>query len=117
MNFLAVIKEKIGEYAKAYLSLLKLNVVGKTASVVSYLMFFFIALFLLFAVIIFLGFGLTEGFVALGLSRVGATFSTVGVFVFMLTLLFAFRKGITDYFAGVIISIMTEGDDTEASED
>ncbi len=117
MNLFGSLKEKVTQYTSVYVDLLKLNMISKTTSVLSYLMFAFIGIFLLFGVMLFFGFGLVESFVALGVARVGAFFITFGVFVILLLVLMGLRKSITRFFSGVFIRILTEGDNETETND
>ncbi len=112
MNILATIKEKILEYLDVHIKLLKLNFIGQTSKVVSYFLFAFICLFILFAIVLFLGFGLTEIFMALGLTKLASFFVTIAVYILMLVIVVSCRKGITRFFASGIIAAMS-GDEKQ----
>ena len=111
MSIFSSIKDKIAEYVELYIKLAKLNFMGSTARLIGYFMFALICLLLVACIMILLGFGIAEGFVELGMGRVAAFFTTVGVYVFLLLVLIGLRKNITHYFAGSFISVMTEGED------
>ena len=107
MNILATIKEKILEYLDVHIKLLKLNFIGQTSKVVGYVMFAFICLFIVFSIVIFLGFGLTEAFIVMGLPKLAAFFVTVATYILLLALVIACRKGIAGFFASGIVSAMS----------
>jgi len=107
MNILATIKEKILEYLDVHIKLLKLNFIGQTSKVVSYFLFAFICLFIVFAIVLFLGFGLTEIFMALGLSKLVSFFVTIAAYILILAIVVGCRKGITNFFASGIIAAMS----------
>ncbi len=111
MSIFGSLKSKITQYAESYIELFKLNLIGKTASLLSYFMFAMICMFVAFGIIILLGFGLTEVFIAVGLSKVAAIFITIGIYILLLLVLLGLRKNITNYFAGTFIKVMTEGED------
>ncbi|MCW3121166.1 MAG: hypothetical protein JWQ38_658, partial [Flavipsychrobacter sp.] len=117
MNILATIKEKILEYLDVHIKLLKLNFIGQTSKVVSYFLFAFICLFIVFAIVLFLGFGLTETFMALGLSKLASFFVTIGVYILMLTIVISCRRGITRFFASGIISAMSSDEDKKKDKE
>ncbi len=118
MGIFSQIKDKITQYIEVNVKLIKLNVIGKTAGVVSYLLFGFIALFIVFAIVIFLGMGISEALVDAGMMRSAAYFITMGVYILLLVIFLAMRKKVTGFFAGGVIASMTddgeEGDDESA---
>jgi len=116
MSILSSIKEKISNYIDVYTRLIKLNVISKTASVMSYVMFGLITLFIAFCIILFLGFGLTEALMLTGLSKVASFFVTVGAYLLLLIIVFALRRPITRFFASGIIKEITAGDDDEEKD-
>lgn len=115
MNIFGSIKEKVTEYVDVQVKLIKLNLIGSASKVMSYLMFALVCMFLMFAVILLLGFGIAETFVSLGLSRVGAYFSTFGLYVLLMVLVVALRANITGFFAGTFLRVLT--DDEDENED
>ena len=116
MNIIGQIKDQVAGYADVYIKLFKLNFIQRTSGLVSYLMFAMIGLFILLGVFLFLGFGLIELFVDLGLSRLASIFIVVGIYILMLLVLMLCRKQVTRFFAGGIISVLTEGDDEPEEE-
>ena len=117
MNIIGQIKDQVSGYADVYIKLFKLNFIQRTSGLVSYLMFAMIGLFILLGVFLFLGFGLIELFADLGLSRLASIFIVVGIYILMLVVLMLCRKPVTRFFAGGIISVLTEGDDETGGED
>ncbi len=116
MSIFGSVKDKITQYVEVYIKLLKVNFIGKTASILSYFMFAMICLFLLFGIIMLIGFGVVEVFVALGFTKVAAFFLTTGVFTIKLVILLSLRRPITRFFANTFISVITEGDDEDSSD-
>ncbi|MCD6011435.1 MAG: hypothetical protein K0Q79_1297 [Flavipsychrobacter sp.] len=116
MNIFSSIVDKIKRSVEVHINLLKVNIIGRTASVASYLMFGMIMLFILFGVILFLGLGLSEAFVAMGLTHLAAYFLTMVVYILLLLIIFSCRKSITKFFSGSLIKIMTEDEDDDESE-
>ena len=112
MSIIGKLREKIMDYVDLYVRLIKINFIGETSKLLSYLMFGMICLFIFFCIILFIGFGLTEVFVEAGLSKMVSFFITVGIYITLLTLVMVFRKNITRFFAGSIINVMT-GDEEE----
>jgi hypothetical protein len=117
MSFLSSIKEKITKYIDVYIKLAKLSFIEGTADVVSYFIFAMIGLFLVFCVILFLGFGLTEAFVSMGLSHVASYFITLGVYVLLILIVFALRKNITRFFASEVVKVMTDDKEETREEE
>jgi hypothetical protein len=116
MSIIGRLKEKIAQYVDVYIRLIKINFIGRTANLLSYLMFAMISLFIAFCIILFLGFGLVEVFVALGLSKLASFFITIGIYLLLLAVVIASRKKITRFFASGIISVLTDDDEDEGKE-
>lgn len=117
MNIFGSIKEKITAYIDVQVKLVKLNLMSSTAKVLSYLMFSFICMFIVFVIISFMGLGIAETFITLGMARVGAYFATMGVFIVLLVLAVGLSKNITNSFAGVFIRLLTEQRDDDDDDD
>jgi len=115
MSIFASLKDKLTQYIDVYVKLFKLNFMGSTAKLLSYVMFALICMFLVFITMLLMGLGIIEGFVELGLSRVGASFATMGVYILILGIVFALRNNITGFFAGTFLKILTE--DNEEDDD
>lgn len=115
MSIFGSLKDKISQYIEVYIKLFKLNFMGSTAKLLSYVMFALICMFIVFITMLLMGLGIVEGFVEMGLSRVAASFATMGVFVLILGIVFALRANITNFFAGTFLRILTE--DHEDDED
>lgn len=113
MSILNTLKEKIKDYADVYIKLLKLNFIEHTAKIISYLMFGMVCLFIVFGIVLFIGFGISEAFIAMGLSRVASFFITVGIYILLLALVIALRKNITNSVASGVINAMTDDDDDD----
>jgi membrane-associated HD superfamily phosphohydrolase len=113
MGIFGGIKEKIAAYADVYIKLFKVNFILRTSNVLSYLLFALISIFIMFCVILFVGFGLAELLTDAGLSRLASMFLVVVFYILLLLIFFACRRGITRYFSGNIIKVMTEGDEEE----
>ncbi len=117
MNLFSNWKDKATQYADVRLRLLKLSIIERTSTLLGNLIITFIYFFIALAVLTFLGFGLMETFASLLNSRVGGAFSTAGVFILMLLVLFLMRKSIIAAFAGIFIRILTEGDEDDEDPD
>ena len=116
MNILGSIKEKVVRYIDVYIRLFKINLIGHVARLVSYMMHGMIALLILFCIILFLGFGLTELFVSAGMCKAAAFFITIGIYLLLLIIMLALRRRITGFFAGRIISVLTEDEEKDNQE-
>ncbi len=111
MSIFAGVKERISRYLELHLDILKISVIGRTARVVSYLLFALIALLILFCIVLFIGFGLTNVFLDMGISAVGSFFLTTGVYVVLLILVVLLRRPITSFFADSLVEVMTTEED------
>lgn len=119
MSFITNWKDRLTQFAEVRLNLIKLTVIERSSSVLGYLVYTFILLFLLLAVFLFLGIGLQEWFSELVDSRIGGAFMTMGFYILLLVLAFVLRKAILAAFAGIFIGILTaqDKDDEEEYED
>jgi len=118
MSIFSSLKDKVTQHIEVYVKLFKLNFIERTSNLLGYFMFALICLLLVFCVVLFLGFGLVEMFIMVGLTKMLAFFATLGVYVVFLAVLIACRKGITRFFASGVIHVLTEGDeDGETSKD
>lgn len=117
MSIFGQIKEQITRVADVYIRLIKVNIIGKTASLFSYIIYAMIGMFVFFCFIIFTGLAITECMIAAGLSHMAASLITAGFYFLLLFLLLALRKKITGFFAGSIIRVLTEDDDAEEDDD
>lgn len=116
MSIFGSIKDKVAQYIDVHVRLMKLNLMGSASKLMSYLMFAMICMFIAFAVILLLGFGIAESFVSMGLSRVAAYFSTFGFYVLLLFVVLALRKNITGFFAGTFLKVLTDDTDDEGDD-
>jgi len=110
MSIFSSVKEKITQHLDVYIKLIKLDFIGRTAKLLSYFMFAMICLLLVLCVLLFLGFGMSETFIAMGMSKLASFFATLGVYVVMLLVVIGLRKNITRFFAGGFIQALTEED-------
>lgn len=113
MNFINKWKDKIAQGIGDKVQSVKLDFIDKTSGILGYLLFVFITIFLLLAVLIFLGIGLGEVFSDLFDSRAGGFFATAGVYVLLVVILFGFRTAIVDGFAGIFIKMLTNQPDKD----
>jgi len=114
---LNTIKEKLKAYIDVHLKLLKISFIGQTATIMSYFIFAMLCLFIVFGIVLFIGFGVSEALIAMEISRVASFFITVGIYVLLLLLVVALRKNITTFFSNGVINAMTEGDDDDEDKD
>jgi hypothetical protein len=111
MNVLSRLKEKVSEYIDVYVKLFKINFIGRTANLLGYFMFAVISLLIVFCIVLFSGFGLVEVFMGAGATKLVSFFLTVGVYLLLLSVVFACRKKLVRFFASAIIRVLTEGDE------
>lgn len=113
LDFVNKWKHKVAHYIDIRLQLMKLSVIERASSVLSYFIFAFIALFIFITVLVFLGIGIGELMSDLVNSRAGGFFITTGLYILLLVLLFVFRTSITNKFAGIFITMLTQIDTEE----
>ena len=113
MSIFSSLKEKVTQHVEVYVKLFKLNFIGRTANLLSYFMFAMICLMLVLCMFIILGLGMTELFIAGGLSKLASFFVTLGVYAVLLLIIVALRTKITRFFATGFIRALTEGDDED----
>lgn len=116
LDFVNKWKHKVAHYIDVRMQLMKLNIIERVSGVLSYFIFAFIALFLLLAILIFLGIGLAEYFSELVNSRPGGYFMTTGVYALVMVILVMARTSITGKFSGIFIAMLTAGDDDDKDE-
>ncbi len=117
MSIISRFKDKIQQYIDVQLKLFKLSFIGTTANVLSYFIFLLIGLFIFFCILMFLGFGMVEMFVALEFTRTAALFMTIGVYVLLLGLLVLLRRPVTEFFASGVITVLTDSDKDDDDDD
>jgi hypothetical protein len=110
-------KDKITHYIDLRTQLIKLGLIDRTSSVLSYFIFTFVALFILLGVFIFLGMGTAEYFAAVLGSYAQGYFITAGIYILLLVVLIALRKKIIDFFSSQFISILTETDRDKSDDE
>jgi len=116
MGVINQLKEKIMRYLDVHVKLVKINFIWRTSILMSYFMFALISLFIVFCIVLFTGFGLTEAFMLAGISKMAAFFLTIGVYFVLLLVVIMLRKSITRFFASTFIKVLTEGDDDDPEE-
>jgi hypothetical protein len=97
--------------------LVKVNLIGRTAVLVSYLIFSLIALLIVFCIALFLGLGLTSALMETGMSTVAAYFVTMAIYLVLLIVVILLRKPISRFFADSLVEVLTtyEADDDNDS--
>lgn len=110
-------KNKITHYIDLRVQLIKLGLIDRASSVLSYFIFTFVALFIILGIFIFLGMGTAEYFAAVLGSYAKGYFLTAGIYILLLLLLVAFRKKIVDVFSSQFISILTDTDNEKTEEE
>jgi hypothetical protein len=120
MSIFSQFTNKIARYVDVRVKLVKITLIEKTSALLSYFMYALIALFIVFCILLFCGFGLLEAFVMAGLSRMAASFITLGIYCLMLFALIALRKNIIRGFSNLFVSVMTDAgrkDDDDDDDD
>jgi len=116
MGMFGNIKEKITQYIEVQVKLLKLNIIDSASSLLSYIMFSLIAMFLAFCIILFMGFGIVELLHECGMPFLGAIFSTIAFYLLLFSGVLLMRERITKFFSDIFVRVMTTMDE-EATEE
>ena len=116
MNFLSEWKDKIAQYVNVHVKLIKLGLIERTAYLMGYFIFTIVSLFFLLCIMLFVGLGLTEFFLALVGSKMLGFLLTIVVYLLLFLLFFALRKRFVRFFASTFIKVLTEQDE-EVKED
>jgi hypothetical protein len=103
--------DKIAHYLQMRFRLIRLDLVRSLSGILSYFLFSLVILFIALALLIFLGMGMSEFFADMLDSRAGGYFITTAIYLFVLIILFAFRKFFMRKFSGVFIDILTDDPD------
>jgi uncharacterized membrane protein HdeD (DUF308 family) len=116
LNLINKWKDQATQYIDLRAQLLKLGFIERVSKVLGSLMFSVILIMILMIVLLFIGFGIMETFIALFDSRIGGAFAAAGTFGILFTILFAFRKKITTGFIDMFVGVMTDEDDEESKK-
>lgn len=111
MGMFSNVKEKITQYIEVQLKLVKLNIIDGASSLLSYIMFALIAMFIAFCIVLFLGFGIVELLHECGIPRLGAIFCTIGFYLLIFAGVVLMRERITRFFSTIFIRVMTSMDE------
>jgi hypothetical protein len=117
MSFISKWKDKIARDLEDKVDRIKLDFIQKTSSILGYLIFSFIMLFLVLGILIFAGLGLSEVFADMLDSRSGGYFATMAVFFVLIAILYLLRKPVGDSFSGLFISLLTKQEDKDDDDD
>lgn len=117
MSLLDSLKEKITHYFDVYIRLAKLNFIERTSSVMGFLVFALINMFLFFCIMLFLGLGLVEVSIVLIDSKLASFFIVIGVYLLIMLVIFMQRRKIIRFFASSFIKVLTEHDEDEEDEE
>ncbi len=110
-------KKRLLRYADLQFRLVRLDFIHRTSSLLSHLIFIFAGLFLGFAVLLFLGFWIGEWGATAMNSRTAGFGLSIGLYVLLILLLFAFRKPILNGFASQFVRVLTSQSEDEDQED
>lgn len=108
MSLWGKVRERIDDYINVNVSLLKLNLIDRTSGLMSYFMFALICLFVFCCIILFIGFGIAQAFIAAGISPMGAYFLTTGIYIGLFVVFVLLRRKITTFFSNAFIQVLTE---------
>lgn len=113
MDFINKWKDKIAHYIDVRVQLVKLSLIERTSSVLSYFIFVFICLFISVSVLIFLGIVIGELFSDILDSRPLGYLVTTGIYLLFLLLMVGLRKSIVGAFSSIFIRMLTAADDDD----
>lgn len=117
MGIFSSVKDRITRYIEVQVDLVKVDLIGRTAGVVSYVLFALIGLLILFCIVLFMGLGLTSAFVKAGMSPLGAYFLTTGIYLLLLLVVILMRRPITRFFADSLVEVITASADEEGDDE
>src|SRR5437868_2521472 len=117
MNIFDKLRDKVVQYFDVKIRLIKISVIERSSTLLGYLFYSLILLFVVLAILIFLGFGLAEVFSDLFNSKALGYFMALLVYVIIMFILIASRRKIVRSFGNTFISIMTEQDEEEKKEE
>lgn len=109
-------KKRLFQYVDWQFRLVRLDFIHRVSSLLSYLIFIFAMLFLGFAVLLFLGFWIGEWGASALQSRTAGFGLSIGLYVFLVLLLYGFRKSILNGFASLFIRVLTSKSQEEEEE-
>ncbi|MBX2905957.1 MAG: phage holin family protein [Taibaiella sp.] len=110
------LKEKISRHIQVRIDLVRLEVVERSSALMSHLLFALICLFVFFAILLFVGFGLAEVLYDIGLSRGISFLITTGIYILLFVLVVLLRRNIIGFFSDTFIRVMTEGNDEDEQD-
>ncbi|MBA3828789.1 MAG: phage holin family protein [Taibaiella sp.] len=108
MNVIKEIKEKIARYLQVHLRLLQLDIVERVSSILGNFAFLLVILFCGFAMLLFVGFALSEYFTDLLNSRVAGRFLTVGVYLVLMIVCIACKRSVINFFSSIFVRSITD---------
>lgn len=119
LNFVEKWRDKITDYIDARVRLVKLSFVERIAKVLSFFTFTIAAFLLVLPILLFMSMSSAEFFADLVDSRAGGYMIITGIYVFLLIILYIFRKSFLRKFADLFVKVMTdlEDDDDEEEEE
>lgn len=106
-------KDRIVNYIDLHINLIKLGLIERTSHLFSFILFFFLLLFLGSTVLLFIGFGISEYFCDLLDSKFAGFFITSVFYILIMLGIIYFRKPISNRFSGIFIRIVTEKDEDD----
>lgn len=117
MNFFQSLKSKAVDYISLKFEILRLELVERIVNVIGYLIFTIILLFLVFAVVLFLSYGLAEFFSSVFENRTLGYFATAGVILVLTGIVLWQSKNIIKFFANKIVGLVTKPTSAEEALD
>lgn len=117
VNIFSKVKDKVADYVDVKVKMMKLTFIEHVSGVMSYLLYIIVLLFILLAIVIFLGIGLSEYMAEVVDSRAGGFLITSGIYILLVFLFVALRKYILKLFSGLFIGVLTAANDDDEDGD
>lgn len=116
-DFVQKWRDKIIALVSTKVKLMQLDLIERSANVMSNLVLIFIFIFLGFGLFLFIGLGIAEFFSYLWDSRIGGYFSAALMFLIIGVIFYALRKKLVYKLSNRFIQVLTEEQDIDAEKD
>lgn len=117
MNVIERWKEKITQYAEVRLNLIKLTFIERTSNVLSYFIFIFMMIFMVVAVLVFLGTAFAYWMADVMNSRPAGFLGAAGLYILFVVIAVLLRKNIINGFSGIFIRVLTAAEEEDEEEE
>lgn len=107
-NPISSLKDKITQYIQLKFELIRLEVIERLVNVMGYFAFIIISIFLCFFLSFFVFLGIAEMLASVFDSRALGYFTTAGIILVLVVLIFMSGKRIIRFFAGRLVAMLTK---------